>query len=231
MPRSLGFSRYAPYFDGSDDIVKVTNLAISNSITFCIQVSPFFAYDDGSHHGFLAWFIDTDNWIRLHKRSTNELEWYYMSGGTAYNSLKVIDYDVETWHYLAGTTDYTNEEMALVFDGEIVATDSIPQAAFLSDTADVIVGAATPDLWAPAEMHGNNPLIYSDKVLSLEEIRWNMLNYHNPVTDGLALWLPMEEGQGTTVKDYSGMGNDGTLLNGPLWQRVSQWQMRGEVGL
>jgi len=34
---------------------------------------------------------------------------------------------------------------------------------------------------------------------------------------GHALGLAMNEGTGTTVTDYSGNGNDGTLVNGPTW--------------
>jgi hypothetical protein len=34
---------------------------------------------------------------------------------------------------------------------------------------------------------------------------------------GLVLWLTFDEGTGTTTKDLSGNGNNGTLVNGPTW--------------
>ena len=37
------------------------------------------------------------------------------------------------------------------------------------------------------------------------------------VTDGLVLYLPMNEGQGTVAYDNSGLGNDG-VINGALWE-------------
>jgi archaellum component FlaF (FlaF/FlaG flagellin family) len=35
--------------------------------------------------------------------------------------------------------------------------------------------------------------------------------------EGLVLYLPFDEGSGTTAYDLSGYGNDGTLVNGPVW--------------
>ena len=83
--------------------------------------------------------------------------------------------------------------------------------------------------------HGLIPLlrIYKDYALSQEEVRWNRLNYHNPVRpDKLALWLPMEEGTGLTVVDHSGLGNNGTLLPAatpPTWEQVRQYELRAET--
>lgn len=71
-------------------------------------------------------------------------------------------------------------------------------------------------------------LLYN-RVLAADEVRWNRVNYHNPVRDGLVLWLPMEEGAGLTAYDKSGLGNDGSLLPGagpPIWERVRQWELR-----
>jgi hypothetical protein len=36
-------------------------------------------------------------------------------------------------------------------------------------------------------------------------------------TDGLTGFWRLDEGSGTTAKDSSGLGNDGTLVNGPIW--------------
>lgn len=66
-----------------------------------------------------------------------------------------------------------------------------------------------------------------------EEIRWNMLNYNNPVHPGnLVLWLPMEEGTGLVAADHSGLGNNGALLPAPTpptWERVKQYELRAET--
>jgi hypothetical protein len=37
------------------------------------------------------------------------------------------------------------------------------------------------------------------------------------MSDGLVGWWKFDEGRGTVAKDYSGNGNNGTLVNGPVW--------------
>lgn len=69
--------------------------------------------------------------------------------------------------------------------------------------------------------------------LTPDELRWNLLNYHNPVRPGnLVLWLPMEEGTGLVATDHSGLGNNGALLPAltpPTWERVRQYELRAET--
>jgi len=67
--------------------------------------------------------------------------------------------------------------------------------------------------------------IYKDKALTGDEIQHNHLNPMSPVTDGLVLWLKMEEGSGTTVHDYSGYGNDGTIY-GASWTEITHDPVR-----
>jgi len=64
-----------------------------------------------------------------------------------------------------------------------------------------------------------------NRALSDSEIQHNYLNPMSPVLDGLVLWLKMEEGSGTTVHDYSGYGNHGTIY-GASWFEVSKSPVR-----
>jgi len=41
------------------------------------------------------------------------------------------------------------------------------------------------------------------------------------ITDDLVLYLPLNEGTGTTAYDISGNGNNGTLINGPVWSKIN----------
>jgi len=53
-----------------------------------------------------------------------------------------------------------------------------------------------------------------NRSLSDSEILNNFRNPNSPVTNGLVLWLKMNEGTGTTVYDYSGNNNNGAVYNG-----------------
>ena len=57
-------------------------------------------------------------------------------------------------------------------------------------------------------------LVYDVAVNSLGSVEGNFWQ-------GLVGYWPLDEGTGTTAYDASGMGNNGTLTNGPLWQSGS----------
>lgn len=54
-----------------------------------------------------------------------------------------------------------------------------------------------------------------DRALELSEIQHNYLS-PTPVSDGLVLWFPMDEGEGTILYDGSGQNNNGTIY-GATW--------------
>jgi hypothetical protein len=56
----------------------------------------------------------------------------------------------------------------------------------------------------------------SNKTLTITDTV-NNLRIEDPSEDGLVGYWKFDEGTGTTAKDSSGNGNDGTLTNGPLW--------------
>jgi len=67
--------------------------------------------------------------------------------------------------------------------------------------------------------------LYS-RVLNVAEIEHNMLHRNDPVTDGLVLWVPFDEGSGTAVADKSGKGNDGTIY-GAIWEKQKLEDLSG----
>jgi len=79
-----------------------------------------------------------------------------------------------------------------------------------------------------------NEILLYNQARSLAELRYNMLNYANPIRSGLVLWLRMEEGAGLTAYDRSGYGNHASLLpagSPPSWTRDKMWELRAEAGL
>ena len=97
----------------------------------------------------------------------------------------------------------------------------------VSSTHSVLIGRGETARY----LDGLIPLVLMyNRVLSQEEILYIMLNYHNPIRDGLVLWLPFEEGRGTTVYDKSGNNNNGTIYNA-TWKKLKMWELRSSVGL
>jgi len=92
------------------------------------------------------------------------------------------------------------------------------------------------DLWLGAYSgYGNwflgyilNFMIYS-RALSLGEICRNMRNPMTPISDGLALWIPMVEGNGTTVEDFSLNTNNGTLVGGVSWYEIALYEALADI--
>ena len=74
------------------------------------------------------------------------------------------------------------------------------------------------------------PLLYS-RPLSQAEIQHNIHNPLSPIRDGLVLFLPMIEGVGTSVKDFSGFGNNGTLYGGVGWVELAKYEIPAGAGL
>jgi hypothetical protein len=64
-----------------------------------------------------------------------------------------------------------------------------------------------------------------NRALSQAEIWYNMYNSLSPVRNGLLLFFPMVEGSGTTVADYSGQGNNGTLSGGVSWNTLAKYEI------
>lgn len=63
-----------------------------------------------------------------------------------------------------------------------------------------------------------------NKGLSQAEIQRDMRNPLNPDRNGLVLFLPTVEGIGLSVSDYSGQGNNGTLLGGATWKDLMKYE-------
>lgn len=65
--------------------------------------------------------------------------------------------------------------------------------------------------------HNNGKVTLSNSGSYPLNISGGTIFYNLDITDGLIGYWNFEEGSGTTVADLSGMGNTGTLVNGPLF--------------
>jgi len=227
LPRSWGFERYSLSLDGVDDYIEVPDdpsLDVGNELTI---ISWFKPREMDIFHPLVMRGVWTPDSYYYRIRDDNHFQLQLSIGGNTYGyySSWVLSSDqLGNWLFIAVT--YNNGNIFLRVN-EYTETGSM-EAGNIDDGGTLDIGwQPGPDQYA----HGDicEVLIYN-RALAGGEISHNMLEYHNPVRDGLIAWWPMEEGTGDTAKDYSGNNNDGTLY-GPTWQRVTQYELRAEAGL
>jgi len=134
------------------------------------------------------------------------------------------------WHHITGV--YGADHRAQLFlDG--VATGTVGDAGVdIRDQAGDLFIGVRGDFIAPAYLDGYLalPCIYNRGV-SQADIWHNIYNPLNPIRDGLVLFLPMVEGSGISVADYSGLGNNGTISGGVSWEELMLWEIPAAAGL
>ena len=207
---------YSIAFDGDNEYVNCGNgIDISNkSFTLSAWVkkdgadftgaSIVMSTGDGTINNGL--YFDTGLIIKMDKII------YFLNfwgNGICYSTLPVnIEGDGE-WHHIAATYNLLTNERILYLDGIIVGSD-ISQSAFMSSNTDFCIGITSWNLVDDFNGKIDDPCVW-DRVLTQSEIQ----NYMNcPPTEnesGLVGYWNFEEGEGETVIDLSGNGNDGTI--------------------
>jgi len=249
MPLSLGFERYRLSFDGVDDYLLVpdsASLDIDTSATGGISIlfwlyiiswaqpSSNIPFQKGEYISGTGWIsnysmtIPGPDGLAGHPEGEATFMWANPDGTALDHWFDNYTFSPGEWLFVGLTFDRSYAR--LYINGELKQE--------ISETTDMITNDKPLHMGCRykdgTEDKFQNILlpwfcIYA-RALPGSEIRYNMLNYHNPVRDGLVAYWPMEEGIGDTVKDHSGNGNDGTLY-GVSWQRSPQWELRSQVGL
>ena len=198
------------YFNGRNAYVKVPD-SESLDITDAITIEAWVNLAKITYYpGVVAKQRDTAYWIGTNSKGVagfqgviggNSVDWYpgpTLSLGKYYHL--VFTYDGSYMRY------YGNG----VKTGEAAKTGKI--------------GVSDLPLVIGASINGNGNIrffwlglidevrIYN-RALSEEEIQLLYSNPDYPLTDGLVLWLPMNEHSGNTVYDLSPYGNHGTIHN------------------
>jgi len=226
IPNSIGFKRYAMYFDGVDDYVEVAGLEAPTPFT----VSVYFMRK-GSGTGGVPRLITTSptDWgIEFgvgNTAITDKLGFYLMfTDGTSTGWVGVLDIKNNIWYYAVLSFDGT--WVRVYVNGNEVYSNDEWAGKTVNNLAPIDIGGG------PGSDYFNGVIalvcIYN-RALSENEIRYNMLDYENPVRDGLVLWLH-DRIVGDTWYDDSGNGNDGTI-NGATKENLRAWEIRSEVGL
>ena len=226
LPRSLGFKKYTLSFDGVDDYVESSVLKIFDG-DFTIELlfksgdkrEGFMLvgnYPNGYVMPFVSFYTEPDGKISFYHRDVDG------RGCRPITESVVLD---NKWHHIVGVRDRTNAKSSVYVDGK------------LDTQEDDATTDCNNDYPITLMLHNNDRFlrgyiafvrIYS-RGLSQAEIRWNMLEYHNPVRDGLVLWLH-DRIVGDTWYDESPYNNDGTIY-GAVKKGLAMWEIRAELGL
>ena len=225
MPHNLGFDRHYLSVDGSNQYIDCGNnpLLDFTSEDFTLEIMVFISKLTTAQ-GLItrgAWqidgyYMDFDGG-RVNIR-TNQ-------SGTLQMCRSVYrPFPQKGIYHIVGTRRGT--EGRVYIDGDDVTAIFATLLDPVSSTRNMHIGK-----YARFYLAGNIYLarVYRDYALDHDEVKWNRLNYHNPVRPNrLVLWLPIEEGTGEITYDKSGNGNNGTLLpaGGPTWGRLRQWELR-----
>lgn len=231
LPRSLGFSRYALSFDGENDKIALpSTVSLDAHRPFTLEVRAK-SNVTGVHKTLYSEGNSGDDIPLLIFRRTNN------------NFLEAqLRDDVPRISTLTGTTalgtewndfvwvERASNDREIYLNGNSEGKNNHSMGPITLDTFTIGVLKRVTELehWDGLI---NGVRIYN-RALTEAERHWNILNHHNPVRQGLVLWLPMEEGSGEIVYDKSGNGNNGTLLPagaGPIWEMLRQWELRSAV--
>jgi hypothetical protein len=226
MPKALPlmeqYPLYALSFDGVDDYVSVSDSPSLENFPNGISITAFVKRGRlgggmvvGKNASYLLGFSADLIYFNAYDGSA----WY----AATFSTKSVADF---AWHHIAATFGSSDKTVRLYLDGRIVATNVLTKYVVAPSTYPLTVGY----MYAWATVWYFNGLIASacvyNRALSLAEIQRNMRNPLNPVRDGLVLWLPMTEGIGTSVRDFSGYGNNGTLYNGVGWRELMKYEVQ-----
>jgi hypothetical protein len=148
---------------------------------------------------------------------------YTSAGNILLTGAKVTD---GRWHRLGGFYDGTTG--GLVVDRTI--TTQVLAGSINYDTQPLWVGIRSRSGTLELPFNGQLALVkVYNRRLTAAEWDWNLQNPVDPVRSGLVLWLPMIEGVGTVVNDYSGLGNNGAVSGGVAWYEMAQHEPQADI--
>lgn len=137
------------------------------------------------------------------------------------------------WNCILMTFSFSGDKKIHIYLKDVECGYSLQTAATLMAAdagGDLGIGARLPAVAYPFKGLTALPSIYN-RVLTEAERKHNIYNPLNPIRSGLVLFLPMIEGQGINVADYSGQGNNGTLNGGISWKDLMKYEIPAGANL
>tara|TARA_R100000152_G_C6766251_1_gene191205 strand:- start:647 stop:1339 length:693 start_codon:yes stop_codon:yes gene_type:complete len=205
-------------FNGSTEYIDCTTVAEEVSIARG-TVSAWVKLDSTSINGVIfKASVDANNNVTMnYNNSSQKIQMQYKAGGTA----KVADASFafegnDTWYHLCMTWDTGADELKGYIDGTQIDS-TLSSLGTWSGTIDTVMSAknslANNSYWSGHITH----LAVFDGVVSPTLLYNGGTPGNLNGLSGLKMWFTMREQSGTSVADYSGTGNTGTLYNTPTW--------------
>ncbi|RLI39323.1 hypothetical protein DRO60_01535 [Candidatus Bathyarchaeota archaeon] len=224
LPRSLGFKIYALFFDGVDDYVEVPDDPSLRPSEVTVEALYYRPADVLDREQLIVANRDLDN-----RRGYNLFDSYgYLGfqtgdGSSWYNAYVENTELVDTWVLLHGI--HTAGKNILYINGEKVAEADAPPVVY---TEGIPLMIGREPVYMARFLLGQIALVrIYNRPLSQAEIRRNIIEYHNPVRDGLVLFL-YDRIVGDTWYDESPYANNGTIY-GAVRKELAMWELRASI--
>lgn len=115
------------------------------------------------------------------------------------------------WHHYAITLDESNKILSLYIDGEEDNSTILASDVNITANTNTLRLAYNHSIYKPSLNGSIVELSVWDKFLTKNEIQHLMASAPDTSDTNLIGYWPLNEGSGTTVKDYSANSNDGTI--------------------
>ncbi len=138
---------------------------------------------------------------------------FWVDNGPGFNVVGgATTIQLNTWTHIAGVWD--GNELRVYFNGVLDGTSGLVDGAFVSSSNPVRIGAnQLSEVWTGKL---DEVRIWSTARTEIE-INATMIGCLTGSETGLLAYYNFEEGSGTTTRDITGNGYDGTLMNSPDW--------------
>ena len=213
---TTGVTGSALQFDGSNDVVTVAGSASINTVTTQVTVAAW-VYRTSAQASWAA--------VVSRQRGTANQEHYYLgfsntgqyrwfvSTTTGYSSTALGGAaPVGQWVHVVGTYDGA---MVRFYVNGVQQFATARTGTFAPDTTGLLIGAGSNDA-AQTPVEAFNGRVDAVRVYNVALSASEVLALYQGTAQPI-MRLDFDAGTGTVAADSSGNGNNGTLLNGPVW--------------
>jgi hypothetical protein len=188
-------------FDGSDDYVNIaydSNLKLGNTGTISVWFKPI-TLDSGTHN-IVSYGGSSYADGYLLNQIGNSLYVYWEGDGSSQIQLSNF-FEINHWYYIVLVNN--SGSMSVYRNGKLI-TSGISSGGTITSDFSTYIGGISSGWYINGLI--DHVQIY-DYARTPSQIAWDY-NRGKPVG-----WWRMDEGEGTTVYDHSGNGNNGTMTN------------------